>query len=95
MKAFGPGWMNRKQAADNLDSEQRSATALRAKLELGTVRRLRAGGTVCLGEQRSRATEAGSPGCPSHTALTVCPELLLKVCQIPGEAQAPALHIQP
>lgn len=51
VKAFTPGWMNRKQAADNLDSEQRPATAPRAKLGLRTVRRLRAGGTVCLGER--------------------------------------------
>lgn len=32
VKAFTPGWMNRKQAIDNLESERRSATSLRAKL---------------------------------------------------------------
>lgn len=49
VKAFTSGWTNRKQAIDNLESEWRSATSLRAKLGLGAVRRLRTGGVVCLG----------------------------------------------
>lgn len=95
VKAFTPGRTNRNQAMDNLESERRCATALRAKPGVGATGRLRAGGAVCLAERWSPAAEPGSPGCSSRAALTVCHDPVLNAGQIPGEAQASAPHIKP
>lgn len=51
VKAFAPGWTNTKQARENLEGERRSATSLSTKLGVGAMRKPRAGGVVCPGEQ--------------------------------------------